>query len=192
VLFRSPELKVELRLSEGRIQLRDEEFDVDLLIGTPIDPTLTQRRLLNSQRILVASPDYLRARGALRQPKDLANHNCLTYWRWPEPVVWKFLRKGVLSEITVPSSFTTNSGLILSQLAVGGHGIALLDDYTVADELRKGELVHLLPSYKVTNSNFDEGVCAAFVRSVYLPEKIRVFIDFMVREVPRFLKQRRS
>jgi DNA-binding transcriptional LysR family regulator len=185
-----PELKVDFRLSERRIQLRDEEFDVDLLIGTPTDPSLIQRRLLASRRILVASPDYVRRRPAVRVPDDLMQHNCLTYWMGPEPVVWKFLdKRGALSEIAVPSSFTCNNGLILSELAVKGHGIALLDDYTVADELGGGRLVRLLPSYKVTNSNFDEGVCAAFLPSAYLPQKIRVFVDFMVREVPRLVKR---
>jgi DNA-binding transcriptional LysR family regulator len=186
-----PELKVELRLSERRIQLRDEEFDVDLLIGTPTDPSLRLRRLLASQRILVASPDYVRSRPAVRQPDDLARHNCLTYWMGAEPVVWKFLnRDGGLGEIAVSSSFTCNNGLILSELAVAGHGVALLDDYTVAEELLAGKLVRLLPSYKVTNSTFDEGVSAAFLPSAYLPEKIRVFIDFMAREVPRLVKRR--
>lgn len=185
-----PELKVDLRLSERRIQLRDEEFDVDLLIGTPTDPSLMQRRLLASRRILVASPDYVRTRPALRVPDDLARHNCLTYWTGPEPVVWKFLdKRGALSEIAAPSSLICNNGLILSELAVKGHGIALLDDYTVADELDGGRLVRLLPGYKVTNSNFDEGVSAAFLPSAYLPEKIRVFIDFMAREVPRLVKR---
>lgn len=185
-----PELKVELRLSERRIQLRDEEFDIDLLIGAPNDPSVMQRRLLVSQRILVASPDYVRGRPALRRPEDLAQHNCLTYWMGSDQVVWKFLHnRGALSEIAVLSSFTCNNGLILSELAVMGHGIALLDDYTVAEELGAGKLVRLLPSYKVTNSNFDEGICAAFLPSAYLPEKIRVFIDFMAREVPSFAKR---
>ena len=187
-----PELKVDLRLSERRIQLRDEEFDVDLLIGTPNDPSLMQRRLLASRRILVASPDYVRSRPALRVPGELAQHNCLTYWMGLEPVVWKFLdKRGALSEVAVPSAFTCNNGLILSELAAKGHGIALLDDYTVADELDDGRLVRLLPGYKVTNSNFDEGVSAAFLPSAYLPEKIRVFIDFMAREVPRLVKRQK-
>lgn len=185
-----PELKLELRLSERRIQLRDEEFDVDLLIGTPDDPSLMQRRLLASRRILVASPDYVRGRPPLRQPGDLARHNCLTYWMGPEPVVWRFLdRSGALSELAVPSSVACNNGLILGELAVCGHGIALLDDYTVAGELEAGRLVRLLSPYKVTNSSFDEGVAAAFLPSAHLPEKIRVFIDFMAREVPRLVKR---
>jgi DNA-binding transcriptional LysR family regulator len=180
-----PDLKVELRLSERRIQLREEEFDVDLQIAAPRDPSLMQRRLLVSERILVASPEYVARMPTLRDPDGLAAHHCLTYWLGPEDVVWKFMRKGTLQEMIVPSSFSSNNGHVLKQLAVMGHGIALLDDYTVADELACGGLVRLLRSYAVTNSSFDEGIYATFLQTSYLAEKIRVFLDFMTENVSR-------
>ena len=184
-----PELKVELRLSERRVQLREEEFDIDFQIAAPKDPGLMQRRLVRSDRILVASPDYVARMPRLRGPDDLAGHNCLTDWMGPDDVVWKFMRKSRLREIVVPSSFSSNNGIILCDLAVRGHGIALLDDYTVADEVKGGRLVRLLPSFRVTNSTFDEGIYATFQQSSYLPEKIRVFVDYMAESVPRLIKR---
>jgi DNA-binding transcriptional LysR family regulator len=184
-----PELKVELRLSERRAQLREEEFDVDFQIAAPKDPGLMQRRLLRSERILVAAPDYVARMPKLRQPGDLTAHNCLTYWMGPDDVVWKFMRKGKLSEIVVPSTFGSNNGIILCDLAVQGHGIALLDDYTVAGELKAGKLVRLMPGFQVTNSSFDEGIYATFLESSYLPEKIRVFVDYMAEQVPLRVKK---
>jgi len=184
-----PELKVELRLSERRAQLREEEFDVDFQIAAPKDPGLMQRRLLRSERILVAAPDYVARMPKLRQPGDLTAHNCLTYWMGPDDVVWKFMRKGKLSEIVVPSTFGSNNGIILCDLAVQGHGIALLDDYTVAGELKARKLVRLMPGFQVTNSSFDEGIYATFLESSYLPEKIRVFVDYMAEQVPLRVKR---
>ena len=184
-----PELKVELRLSERRAQLREEEFDVDFQIAAPKDPGLMQRRLLRSERILVAAPDYVARMPKLRQPGDLTAHNCLTYWMGPDDVVWKFMRKGKLSEIVVPSTFGSNNGIILCDLAVQGHGIALLDDYTVAGELKAGKLVRLMPGFQVTNSSFDEGIYATFLESSYLPEKIRAFVDYMAEQVPLRVKK---
>jgi len=184
-----PELKVELRLSERRAQLREEELDVDFQIAAPKDPGLMQRRLLRSERILVAAPDYVARMPKLRQPGDLTAHNCLTYWMGPDDVVWKFMRKGKLSEIVVPSTFGSNNGIILCDLAVQGHGIALLDDYTVAGELKAGKLVRLMPGFQVTNSSFDEGIYATFLESSYLPEKIRVFVDYMAEQVPLRVKR---
>ena len=83
----------------------------------------------------------------------------------------------------MPSSFSANNGYVLHQLAVMGHGIALLDDYTVAGEIQGGQLRRLLPSYRVTNSTFDEGIYATFLQTNYLPGKIRAFVDFMAANV---------
>lgn len=187
-----PELKVELRLSERRIQHREEEFDIDLQIAAPHDPSLMQRRLFASERILVASPEYVARMPALREPDDLTGHQCLTYWLGTEDFVWKFMRKGKLQELLVPSSFSSNNGHVLKQLALLGHGIALLDDYTVAGELDSGHLVRLLRGYRATNSTFDEGIYATFLQASYLPEKIRVFLDFLSENVPRQIKRRRT
>jgi DNA-binding transcriptional LysR family regulator len=185
-----PELKVELRLSERHAQLREDEFDVDFQIQAPKDSGLMQRRLLRSERILVASPDYVDRMPRLREPEDITPHNCLTYWMGPDDVVWKFMRRNRLREIVVPSSLSSNNGVVLCDLAVNGHGIALLDDYTVADELKSGRLIRLLPGFRVTNSTFDEGIYATFLQSSYLPEKIRVFLDYMAENVPKQIRQR--
>jgi DNA-binding transcriptional LysR family regulator len=185
-----PDLKIELRLSERRIQLREEDFDIDLRIAAPKDPSLMQRRLLVTERILVAAPDYITRMPAIREPDDLALHNCLTYWMGSDDVVWTFMRKGKLKEIAVPSPFSTNNGFVLRQLAMTGHGIALLDDYTVSHEIESGGLQRLLPAYRVTNSTFDEGIYATFLQTDYLPGKIRVFLDFMAANVPGQVKLR--
>lgn len=186
-----PELKVELFLSERRVQLREQEFDVDLQIAAPNDPSLMQRRLFASERILVASPGYVARMPPLRAPADIVRHNCLTYWLGPDEVAWKFMSKGnKLTELVVPSSFSSNNGHVLIQLATMGHGVALLDDYTVASELARGRLVRLLSGYRVTNSTFDEGIYATFLQTKYLPEKIRVFLDFLATSVPEQIGKR--
>jgi hypothetical protein len=41
----------------------------------------------------------------------------------------------------------------------------------------------------VTNSSFDEGIYATFLQSSYLPEKIRVFVDYMAEQVPLRVKR---
>ena len=186
-----PELKVELSLSERRIQLREEDFDIDLRIAAPKDESLMQRRLLAAERILVAAPDYIARTPAVREPDDLVKHNCLTYWMGANDVVWRFMRKGKLKEMTVPSSFSANNGYVLHQLAVMGHGIALLDDYTVSSEIERGQLRRLLPGYRVTNSTFDEGIYATFLQTDYLPGKIRAFVDFLAAQRARPGQERR-
>ncbi|RKK05452.1 LysR family transcriptional regulator [Pseudoroseomonas wenyumeiae] len=183
---RYPELRVELRLSERPAQLSEQEFDIELRIGAPPDSQFKQRLLLRSERIMVASPGYLAARPAIATPRDLLAHRCLTYWNGPEDVVWRFLRDGAVEELPIPSRFTTNNGEVLRQLAIAGHGIAMLDDYTVQRDLRAGRLARVLPQWQATNTSFGSGIYAVF-HQTRLPAKTRAFLDFLAEALPRVM-----
>jgi DNA-binding transcriptional LysR family regulator len=182
---RYPELRVELRLAEHPARLAEDDVDIDLRIGAPPEGQLMQRLLLRSERVLVASPDYLACQPAVRAPRDLLALDCLTYWVGPDDVAWRFLAEGELQELPIAARFTSNNGEVLRQLALAGHGIALLDDYTVREELAAGRLVRLLPGWRVTNSGFEVGIYAIFRQSGLLPAKIRAFLDFLVESLSR-------
>ncbi|WP_426954334.1 LysR family transcriptional regulator [Muricoccus radiodurans] len=186
---RFPELRVELRLGEHPARLAEEEIDVDLRIGAPPDAQLMQRRLLRSERVLVASPAYLSGRPGIAAPRDLLSHDCLAYWMGPEDVTWRFLTDGALEELRIPTRFSSNNGEVLRGLAIDGHGIALLDDYTVREDLGAGRLLRLLPGVRVTNTGFDLGIYAVFRQTSLLPAKVRVFLDFLVEAIPALMGQ---
>lgn len=180
---RYPELRVELRLTEFPVRMAEEEVDVELRLSPPADAALMQRRLLRCERMLVASPAYLARMPRVAVPRDLLAQQCITYWQGPEDVVWRFLDHGVLEELTIPAQFTTNNGEVLREMALAGHGIALLDDYTVRDELASGRLRRLLPRLRVTNTGFDLGIYAVFRQSGLVPAKTRAFLDFLAEAV---------
>ena len=184
---RHPELRVELRLAEHAARLAEDDVDIDLRIGAPPEQQLMQRRLLRSERILVASPGYLAAMPPIHAPRDLLAQHCLAYWTGPEDVVWRFLDRGALEELRIAARFSSNNGEVLRQMAIAGHGIALLDDYTVREELEAGRLVRLLPRLRVTNTGFDLGIFAVFRQTSLLPAKTRAFLDFLVAALPRSL-----
>jgi DNA-binding transcriptional LysR family regulator len=185
-----PDIKVELRLSERPIHLREENCDIDFRIAPPRDAGLMQRKLFSSERILIASPDYLRNRPRIKTPADLRAHKCLTYLLGTDEPVWRFLRNGQMEEIAIPAGFSVNNGIILRDLALQGHGIALLDDYTVLDALESGSLMRSLGNHRVTNTSFEEGMYATYVEAAHVPEKIRAFLDFVVAALKPTLARR--
>ena len=189
---RYPALAVELRLEEHEAKLGTEEYDIGLRIGPPQDANLMQRRILRSERVLVASPGYLRRAPPLATPEDISAHSCLAYWLGPDPAVWRFLRDGALHEITVPAGVCSNSGEVLRTLAVAGEGLALLDDYSVAEDIASGRLVRVLPELPVSNTGFDRGIFAVFRRANFTPVKIQVFLDFLVAGTRRGLARHGS
>ncbi len=177
-----PEVIVELLLAERPADLShyDTSVDIEIRIGRPPDPALESALILPTEPVLVASPAYLDAAPPLEAPGDLARHRCLAYLIGTEEPVWRFARDGVLDEVGIHPVTATNSGEVLRMLALAGHGIALLWDYTVQSDLDAGRLRRPLPHLAVTNATFQysRGIHAVFRRTDYVPAKIRAFLDF--------------
>lgn len=177
-----PEVTVELLLAERHADLShyDTGVDIEIRIGTAPDPTLESALILPTEPVLVASPAYLDAAPPLRVPADLAEHRCLAYLINTDEPVWRFARDGSLEEIGIRPVTATNSGEVLRMLALAGHGIALLYDYTVEADLAAGRLRRPLAHLAVTNATFQysRGIHAVFRRTDYVPAKIRAFLDF--------------
>ena len=182
---RYPDLRVELRLTEHAARLPEDEVDIDLRLSPSSDASLMQRRLLRCERVLVASPGYLAGMPAIVMPRDLHAQRCLTYWQGPDDAVWRFLDQGTPEDLTIAAHFTTNNGEVLRNMALAGHGITLLDDYTVRDDIAAGRLMRLLPGFRVTNAGFDLGIYAVFRQAALMPAKTRVFLDFLAEAVRR-------
>lgn len=182
----NPDVTVELLLAERPADLRhyDHDMDIEIRIGRSPDPTLESALILPTDPILVASPGYFAAAPPLDGPSDLDAHRCLAYLIGTDEPVWRFARDGVLEEIRIRPFMATNSGEVLRMLALAGHGIALLWDYTVRAELAGGQLAHVLPHLAVTNATFQysRGIHAVFRRTDYIPAKIRAFTDFFTAE----------
>lgn len=82
--------------------------------------------------------------------------------------------------MNVPVRFMSNNGLVLLEMVRAGRGIALLDEYTVAEDLAAGRLVELLPDLQVTNTTFDEGIFVTYLQTPFVPAKLRLYVDFVV------------
>lgn len=184
-----PDLVVDLHLSETTARLREDGFDLDFRIAPPAEQGLVRRRLFLSHRILVASPGYLSRTQAICAPRDLMDHSCLGYWINNERINWRFRGDEEL-DLAVPCSFVSNNGLVLLTMALAGRGIALLDDYTVAEHLESGALVQILPKIRVTNATFEEGIFVAYAETPFLPAKLRLYIDFVAAHWGQALKDR--
>ncbi|HLU03327.1 MAG TPA: LysR family transcriptional regulator [Advenella sp.] len=189
-----PDIHVELLLAETQADLRLQQIDVDFRIAPPVEAGLKRRILFKSDRYLVASPDYIATMPALTSPPQLANHAFLCYLKPGERYVCRFMSEKGIEEVALNPRHVTNSGIVQLELARLGEGIALLDDYTVANDIAQGRLVRLLPDFRVTNSSFEDGIYATILDTPMIPAKIRVFLDFVAAEVSgserRFLAYR--
>lgn len=186
---RYPEVVVDLHLSETPVRLSEDGFDLDFRIAAPKEQGLIRRRLFLSRRILVAAPAYLDRSPVIRAPSDLSEHACLTYWTNHNRASWRFRTAEGDMELSVAPAFTSNNGLVLLSMALAGQGIALLDDYTVADHLSQGALRQVMPDIRVTNTTFEEGIFVTYRETSLVPAKLRAYIDFVISQWEDALKR---
>jgi DNA-binding transcriptional LysR family regulator len=167
-------------MSNRVIDVVEQNIDVDIRIGKLVDSSLVARKLAASERVVCAAPAYLKGRTPVAHPTDLAGHNCLTYRINVGRTVWRFLDgAGTLQEIPVQGSLTTDNGYALLNATLAGVGVALMPDWSVRDHLASGRLVRLLPGYRVSHIEFDNGIYAVFQKSRHMSAKVRAFIDYL-------------
>ena len=183
--FRSqyPDIRVELMLSESKADLRRQQIDIDFRISPPVEAGLKRPILLHRGRHLGASPAYVASMPALAAPADVAAQQCLVYALPGDQYVWRFRKADDKEEVAIRPRHVANNGIVLLELARLGEGIALLDDYTVAQDIARGALVRLMPDWRVTNTTFEEGMFATLLDTPMIPAKIRLFLDFVAGRV---------
>lgn len=176
-----PEISVDLLFSNFPVDLVAQNIDVDIRIGSLADSSLIVRKLTASERIVVATPEYLASRPAVGEPRDLIGHNCLAYRTNLGKPIWRFLDPGGnLTEVPVTGTLMSDNGHALLVASLAGVGLALVPDWSVTRELAEGRLVRLLPDYKVSHVEFENGVYAVYQQNRHLPAKVRLFVDFLV------------
>jgi DNA-binding transcriptional LysR family regulator len=143
-LDRYPGIELQVLVSDRRLDLIADGIDVAIRLGTMNDSSLQARKLLELRRGLYASPKYLAAHGAPKNPDDLTQHSCLYSNQAPGLNVWPFVsRKGAYT-VTVGSRLELNDALSVYEAAVAGLGIAQFSDLMVYPGLTTRELVPIL------------------------------------------------
>ena len=143
-----PDVRVELALIDRFVDLIDEGFDVALRIGDLQDSTLVVRRVGKVSSVFVASPGYIAKNGAPRAPEDLLQHQLILLAQTAAAHTWHFVSQGKPIAISVKSRYIVNRAELAIAAALEDRGIMTTFSYQVADHLKSGRLVRLLPSFE--------------------------------------------
>lgn len=179
-LARYPDIKIDLSLTDARIDLVEERADVAIRVGPLADSGLTARRLGSSPRAVVASPAYVEAHGTPLVPEDLLQHNCIGFnFRRANPN-WPFVRDGEPFILEPTGNIEVNNGDTAVQLVRESVGIGRVGTFNVAHHIADGTLIELLKDY---NPGDHEPIHALFVGGTNLPARVRVFIDYLAEKL---------
>ena len=178
-LQRYPDIRIEIDVSDQIRDVQAGHVDVAIRFGQLPDSGLHARRLGETGRVVLASPDYLAKAGVPQTPADLAHHNCLDFsFRRLEPG-WPFRENNQDYMLAVSGNVIANNGETLVELALQGIGITRVGCFHVQQALATGQLVALLEDY---NPQDREAIHAVFIGGHTMPARVRVFVDYLVEK----------
>ncbi|MGO7047038.1 LysR substrate-binding domain-containing protein [Rhizobium johnstonii] len=177
-----PEVQLDISLTDGIIGLIEERTDIAIRSGAMDDSSLKARKLLESRRVIVASPAYLDAKGIPKTPQDLANHNCFSFNFRRSLNEWPFRNPGTSEVYRLPVTGNTavNSGMVMRRLCLSGSGLGRVGQFHVQPDIDAGKLIPLLEEY---NPHDMEQIHAVFAGHEHLAARIRAFIDFLAEHL---------
>jgi DNA-binding transcriptional LysR family regulator len=170
-----PEVRVQLELTDKPINLA-EGFDIGIRLGQLEDASMIARTIAHNRYILAAAPSYLKRHGTPQHPSDLARHDCLVIRENDAYGVWKFTHKSDTETVRVSGTLASNNGEVVRDWALEGHGVILRSEWDLAEHLRRGKLVELMPEWQAPGAD----IHAVFPQRLHLSAKVRVLIDFLV------------
>ncbi|MFO1057715.1 MAG: LysR family transcriptional regulator [Dongiaceae bacterium] len=177
-LARYPQLQLRLDLTDRLVDLAQERVDLAIRIAELPDSTAVVRRLAANRRKILAAPAYLERHGEPQEPGDLLRHNCLLL-RFPGSQQYRWTLQGPDGPITlrVSGNMDANSGEVLRDWCLAGHGLALKSLWEVVDDLNAGRLKVVLPAWPPPG----HAIVALYPQRGFLPSRVRVFVDTLAR-----------
>jgi len=175
-----PGIELELVMTDANVDLIGERMDLAIRLGPGVGDGLIATKLLRTRYHVVASPEYLKRHPAPLEPGDLSQHNCLRFTLAPFRSRWLFRDRTMqVTEVPVKGKLLLSSALALREAARAGLGPALLADWMVTRDLSGGRLVDLFPNHRAAATTFDTGAWLIYLSRTYLPQKVRLMIDFL-------------
>ncbi len=179
---RHPELSLVLDISQRRVDLVADGFDVALRAGGRLDDnSLIARKIIDSELWLVASPAYLKKRGTPRTPSELDGHDLVVFGAGATPPRWTLDGPDGACELPRATWLTGNDFGFVRTAVLAGLGIGLVEAVAASKDVRARRLRRVLPAHAVRGGS----LWAVYPSSRHLSPAVRVFIDFIAERIGR-------
>jgi len=177
-----PDINIRLRLSDRKVDITNEELDAAFVLGGLSDSELRVRKVHDFERVLCASPEYLKNYG---KPSDgtallAQNHSCLML-RYPgaDEYFWTLLSNGVEKRFQFSSTLESDDGDVLTAWALSGNGIINKAIFEISHHLDSGALVPVAIENPPTILPFS----CIYPHKRLQDMKVRLFIDFAITAI---------
>ena len=175
-----PEVVFEMSLSDRRVDLVEEGFDLAVRVGHLPHSAMIARRIGTYRFACVASPDYLKAAGTPRHPGDLAGHRCVLNLNLVPRNRWPFEEPdGSPFTVAVSGGMEIDNGEALREAVLAGAGVAYIPCDLVEDDLRDGRIEQILPGWPLPSLP----IHVVHPSRRLVPRRVSAFIAMLAREM---------
>ncbi|MEN8657877.1 MAG: LysR substrate-binding domain-containing protein [Marivita sp.] len=173
-----PDITLDLRLSDTRLDIIEGSFDLALRSAPLEDSSLLGRKLADDTRVLCAAPSYIEQYGQPLTPDDLETHRFLS---WSTLSVRKIIHKDGQIALLDPTKMMCRTilddGTSQRLATLEGMGISINSLWSVAQDLDARHLVRVLPDWRLHDQSV---LWLIYPKSNVLTPKVRCFMDFLI------------
>ncbi len=182
-LVKCPAVRLQLHVSNRRVDVLSEGFDVAVRVRSQPsgEDGLVMRSFGTFAEVLAASPGYFERAGGIAEPSQLAQRETLDYAGEFDRRPWELVGpKGESAAVDSTPRVICHDFVVLRAAALAGLGIARLPETVVREDLKRGTLVRVLPTW-----SSPQGVLhVVFPSRRGLLPAVRAFIDFLAERLP--------
>ena len=179
---RYPDCKVDAVFSDQTLDMMSSGIELAIRVGWLTEAGLQGRKIGEFRQVLVASANMQGQIERLSSPEDIASLPFIANSALRDPLDWRFsLNEADCKDITMQASIYLDATLAVREAVFQGAGIAVFPDYVIADDLKSGRFIEVLPQWRLPAG----GIYAVFPSARFRPAKVRAFVDLLVSQLAK-------
>jgi len=178
-LNKYPDISLKMDMSDVWSDIVAEGYDIAIRAADLKDSSLFARKIAPLKSVLCASPNYIEKYSTPKEPHELLGHNCILYSYSQIINEWQFTKNNEIETIRVKGNYQVNNSEALNTALIQGAGVGRLPSFVAGEGIKNGTLIPLLTDYEMA----EKIIYAVFAEKTFMPQKIRVFIDFLISHI---------
>ena len=174
---RYPEVQLDLVVSDDKLDYIHEKIDLGIRIGIPKDDSLIARVLYEEPLFIYAGRAYLQQYGAPSSLAQLEKQKWICLSQIQPDGMHVFRHKGSSIQMKPKKFSRCNSPFMLQKMIVAGLGMGIMLPTTVREEVKRGELVKVMPELHTERMIFS----LVYPSRRQVPLRTRVLIDYLLQ-----------
>ncbi|GAB5445200.1 LysR family transcriptional regulator [Gymnodinialimonas sp.] len=172
-----PNVAFSVAYTDHRMGLVEAGFDLNIRVGWLDDSSMMSRKLATGQRVLVAGTEYAARRPPPKRPSDLEDWDWIRYQQRADTTEFT-ASDGTVEAVTGNAQVEVDSIDAIYQFAIQNMGVTILPSFLAARGIASGELVALIPDWKLR----DLGIYAVWPDKSRRESLTLLFVRFLANQ----------